>query len=178
MNAIKVDRLETHDRLLDFREKNIASIAGQIDSLIDQNPFCGEPFYIFAHKRTLDEGERILHLQSRQYAIENNPTHKIVWQPRLQKPKAQTNSMLFKVYPKDPNKNHIVWILPERELWNCYQKGKMFQEDAVATSIYAFEHEREVLEQPEEDDPSDSKAKAIYRRLYPKIWKRLFPNVE
>lgn len=177
MTAIKVDRLETHDRLLDFKEKNMQSISEQVDLLIAQNPFSGEPFYIFAHKRTLDDAERILHFQTRQYSIENNPTHKIVWQPRLQKPKAQTNSMLFKVYPLHPERNHIVWILPERELWGAYQKGQMFEENAVAMSIDAFENDRAALERPEADDPSDERAQAIYKKLYPKIWRRLFPNV-
>lgn len=178
MKKVSVDRLETHDRLLDFQQKNKSSIDEQIASLIRQNPFDGLPFYIYAHKRTLDEAERLLHFQTGQYTIENNPTHKIVWQPRLQKPKAQTNSMLFKVDPSAPDQVKVIWILPDREQFEAYKKGSMFQDPTILDSIEAFDNNRELLEHPEPDDPTDERAKNIYKKLYPNLWHRLFADQE
>jgi hypothetical protein len=178
MKNVTIDRLETHDRLIDFKKKNQDSIEERINKMIVENPFDGLPFYIFAHKRTLTDAERLLHFQTHQYTIQNIPSHKIVWQPRLQKPKAQTNSMLFKVDPSFPDQVKVIWILPDRDQWDASRKGTMFQDPTVVESIEAFDNDRQSLERPEPDDPTDEKARAIYKKLYPNLWERLFGNNE
>lgn len=176
MNPIQVNTLETHDRLLDFKKKHEESIENRIAKMIQEDPFDGLPFYIFAHKRTLSNGERNLHFQTGQYTIRNVPSHKIVWQPRLQKPKACLNSMLFKVDPSFPDQVKVIWILPEREQWSSSREGTMFEDPTVIESIHAFENDRSSLEHPEPDDPSDERAEAIYKKLYPQLWQRMFSN--
>lgn len=144
---MKINRLETHDRYQFFTKQNF-SISECCQSLIDQRPFGNVPFYIFAHSRTDDDGVR----------------KRLIWQPRLTKPKAQTNSMLFKVYPGTDNVK-VIWIIPTRELWKQYQIGNITQNKTILDSIYAFQHKREELEAPESDDLSDDQIDAIYRNI-------------
>lgn len=178
MNQIQVNRLDTHDRLLDFKQKNVDSIAERISKMISERPFEDNPFYIYAHKRTVDVHEQLIYMQSGQFNINNLPTHRIVWQPRLQKPKAQTNSMLFKVDPAYPDQVKVIWMLPDRDQWEAHKKGQMFQDPTTAESIHSFENDRASIEHPEPDDPTDERAQMIYKRLYPQLWKRLFANNE
>lgn len=151
-----LDISETHDRLINFKDKNELNIQACIASLIAQDPFDGLSFYIFAHKRSADfpgEPDRLL------------------WQPRLKKPKAQTNSMLFKVNPKNPEEVKIIWMIPDRKLWQSFQKGKMFESEIILDSIYDFENNREKLEMDEPDDLNDEQASALLKKLYPNLFK-------
>lgn len=161
---MKVDKLETHDRLENFKQQS-DQIGAFCEQIINQRPFGNNPFYIFAHSRTLPIDERYKHWLSGQFAsLEEVPSHKMIWQPRLTKPKAQTNSMLFKAYPLT-NEVKIIWILPERDLWPQYDKGKFTESNIVAESIHLFQNEREKLEAKEKDDLSDSQIDMIYMEL-------------
>lgn len=144
---MKLNRLETHDRYEHFTKQSF-DIAACCQDLINQRPFGSNPFYIFAHARTDDDGV----------------TKRLIWQPRLTKPKAQTNSMLFKAYPgSDIIK--VIWMIPTRELWEQYQKGKLTENKTISESIHDFQHNRKKLEQPEEDDLPDEKIDAIYQEI-------------
>ena len=147
---MKIDRLDAHDRLLDLLGKpHTQSIGECCQSLIDQRPFGPHPFYIFSHARTED----------------NRPDVKrIVWQPRLTRPKPQTNSMLFKGYP-GTDMVKVIWMIPDRCLWDQFRKGNLTQHAIVCESIFNFEHHREKLEQREEDDLSDEEIDRIYREI-------------
>jgi hypothetical protein len=144
---LKVNRLDAHDRLLSFKKKAF-DIGECCQNMIDQRPFGDRPFYIFAHARTDDDGVN----------------KRLIWQPRLTKPKAQTNSMLFKAYP---GTDHIkvIWMIPERSMWNEFKQGKMFEDQIVADSIFKFENDRASLEHREADDLSDKEIDAIYRQI-------------
>jgi hypothetical protein len=144
---MKVNTLETHDRLLQFK-KNSSDIAECYQDILNKKPFGDRPFYVFVHARTDDNGT----------------DKRLIWQPRLTKPTAQTNSILIKAYPNS-EKIKVLWILPPREMWDEYIKGKMFEHPIVVSSIYDFENNRKTLESPEDDDPSDEEAKAIYRDM-------------
>ena len=91
--SLKVDPFETHDRYEHFKKQNF-DIGECCQDLINKRPFGDYPFYIFAHTRTDDDGV----------------TKRMIWQPRLTKPQAQTNSMLFKAYPSTDNVK-IIWSL-------------------------------------------------------------------
>src|SRR6185503_15537026 len=144
---MKINPLDAHDRLTHFKKQNL-SIEECCQDLIDQRPFGNHPFYIFAHSRTDDDGS----------------TKRLIWQPRHTKPKAQTNSMLFKAYPgKDAIK--IIWIIPSRELWGQYDRGKITDSEMVSQSIHDFQFNREKLEAKEDDDLSDEKINEIYKDL-------------
>lgn len=144
---IKINPLDAHDRLIHFTRQDF-SISECCQDLIDQRPFGNYPFYIFAHART----------------DENGTTKRLIWQPRLTKPKAQTNSMLFKAYPGTDIVN-IIWIIPTRELWPQYEKGKITENKTICQSIHEFQHNRKRLEEAEDDDPSDEKVNEIYKDL-------------
>jgi hypothetical protein len=144
---MKIDRLETHDRLEQFQKQSL-DISECCKDLVDKRPFGLQPFYIFAHARTEDNGV----------------DKRLIWQPRLTKPKAQTNSMLFKGYPGS-DMIKVYWMIPDRLMWEQYGKGMISESQTVIESIYQFENEREKLEAPDEDDLSDEEVDKIYLSL-------------
>lgn len=144
---MKLNRLETHDRYEYFTKQGF-DIGECCQNLINQRPFGEHPFYIFAHARTDDDGF----------------TKRLIWQPRLTKPKAQINSMLFKAYP-GTDVIKVLWMIPQRELWDQFTKGKMLENKTVVDSIYNYLYKREEMEQKEDDDLNDHQIDDIYRQL-------------
>src|SRR5271154_5624008 len=134
---MKLNKLETHDRLQHFTRQSF-DIGECCQDLINQRPFGDHAFYIFAHTRTEEDGS----------------TKRLIWQPRLTKPQAQSNSMLFKAYPgKDTIK--VIWMIPAEEMWGQFDKGLMLENRTVHDSIEAFKTNRAKLEAKEPDDLSD-----------------------
>lgn len=171
---MKLNRLETHDRLLHFQKQGDLISQG-CEECIRNRPkeYGNHPFYIFAHKRELGLDERIAlfnedlrialidHSYMRQYlSLESVPTARLIWEPRLTKPKAQSNSMLFRAYPPGDNIK-IIWMIPAPELWEQYQKGNMTEHSIVCESIDQFRNARQKLEGKEIDDLSDELVKSI-----------------
>lgn len=144
---MKINPLDAHDRLIHLTKQSF-DIGECCQDLINKRPFGNHPFYIFAHARTDDDGS----------------TKRLIWQPRLTKPKAQTNSMLFKAYP-GTDLVKVIWMIPARELWGQYKKGLLTQNQTVYESILAFESKREALEAREKDDLQDWQIDNIYREL-------------
>jgi hypothetical protein len=144
---VKINPLDAHDRYEHFTKQSF-DIAECCQDLINKRPFRDHPFYIFAHARTDDDGS----------------TKRLIWQPRLTKPKAQSNSMLFKAYP-GTDLIKVIWMIPTRELWDQYTKGKMMENKTVSESIWAFQNNRKKLEEKEEDDLSDEQIAAIYKEI-------------
>lgn len=141
---MKIERLDAHDRLQHFSKQSF-DIAECCQDLIDKRPFGEHPFYIFAHARTDDDGV----------------TKRLIWQPRLTKPAAQTNSMLFKAYP-GTDVIKVIWMIPAREMWEQYEKGKLTESQLIIESIHDFQNNRAKLEAREDDDLSDAEIDAIY----------------
>jgi hypothetical protein len=161
---VKINRLETHDRYQHFTKQSF-DISECCQNLINKRPFGDNPFYIFAHARTLGMDEKFKLFMSGKYkSMEEVPEKTIIWQPRLTKPQAQENSMLFKAYPGTDNVK-VIWMIPARELWSEYAKGKMMENNTVSESLYNFQHHKDILERPEEDDLSDAEIDAIYRDI-------------
>lgn len=144
---MKLNPLETHDRLKHFTKQDF-NISACCQDLINQRPFGNYPFYIFAHPRTDEDGV----------------TKRLIWQPRLTKPKAQTNSMLFKAYPGSDTIK-VIWMIPDRAMWKQYMLGFMTENKTVLDSIYAFENNRQALEASEPDDFDDEKINEIYKEI-------------
>lgn len=162
---MKINRLETHDRLEYFNKTQSVDLSTCCQSIVSKRPFGDRPFYIFAHKREIGYDEKFsLFLTGKFNHMAEVPTHRMIWQPRLTKPKAQTNSMLFKAYP-GTDMIKIIWIIPERELWDQYQKGKMTQSQIVVESIEKFQNDRGALEAPEEDDAREDEGIKIYESI-------------
>jgi hypothetical protein len=144
---MKINTLDAHDRLGHFQKQGL-DISECCQDLVDTRPFGNVPFYIFAHARTEDDGS----------------TKRLIWQPRLTKPKAQTNSMLFKAYP-GTDKIEIIWMIPAREMWSQFQKGLLTESKIVTESIRDFESDRKKLEEAEEDDLNDAEIDRIYKEI-------------
>jgi len=160
---MKVNIHDAHDRLKHFGKQSDYISEGCIECINNRpKEFENHPFYIFAHTRTDEDGS----------------SKRLIWMPRLSKPKAQTNSMLFKAYP-GTDKIKIIWMIPARELWNTYQKDKLTESKVVSDSIHAFTFNREVLEAKESDDLMDWQIDDIYTEMskniaYNKIMKGMF----
>lgn len=167
---MKLDRLETHDRLLDLKRDQSNTISQGVDDCLKINPLSlalqrHSPYiYIFAHPRTSEDGR----------------SKRMLWQPRLGKPKAQTNSYLFRANTGTDNLE-ICWMIPPREMWASYRKGNITESDIVVWSLRMFNENRPALENPFPDDFSDAQIKGIYtviaaemeeelriKKLYPK----------
>lgn len=148
---MKLNLFETHDRFLEFTKptsNQSVNIAKCCQDLIDKRPFGPYPFYIFSHARTDDDGV----------------TKRLIWQPRLTRPKPQTNSMLFKAYPGTDNVK-ICWMIPAREMWNQYQRKNVTANETVIWSINMFQFNRRELERNEPDDLNENQIDSIYREL-------------
>lgn len=139
---MKLDRLETHDRLVEFSKQADYISQGCIDCIKGRPKAFGiYPFYIFAHCRTHDNGW----------------AKRLIWEPRMTKPKAQTNSMLFRSYP-ETDLIKVIWMIPAREQWESYKKGNLLEDDVTLKSINDFQFNRKFLEKDEPDElPKDKK---------------------
>ena len=151
---MKVSRLETHDRLSHFKQDQAASLFQGVDDCVKRNKDCLSmqthfPYvYIFAHPRTADDGV----------------TKRMIYQPRLSKPIAQTNSYLFRLL-SNTDIVEIIWLLPPREMWGQYEKGKVTESADVLISIYNFTHKRKELEAPHKDDWGEERIKKTLRKI-------------
>ena len=161
---MKINRLDAHDRLQHFTSQSF-DIGECCQDLINKRPFGEYAFYIFAHTRTIGMDEKFkLFLTGKYKAMEDVPEKTLIWQPRLTKPKAQTNSMLFKAYP-GTDVIKVIWMIPAREMWEQYTKGKITQNKTVSESIHDFQFNRNKLEEKEADDLSEEKIDSIYREI-------------
>ena len=174
---MKLDKLETHDRLLQFNKQADYISQGCQDCINNRPHQFTMPFYIFAHQRTIDMDERVSayeydlissHIDpsyKRQFnSLSDVPSAKLIWSPRLSKPTPQQNSMLFKSYPGTDNIK-VVWMIPAQEMWAQYEKGLMLQSSIVVDSIFKFKNDFESLSLPEDDDLPDDKVNEIYASI-------------
>jgi hypothetical protein len=161
---MKIHRLDAHDRYQHFTSQQF-DIGTCCQNLIDQRPFGDYSFYIFAHARTIGLDEKVKLFASGHFkTIEEIPEKTIIWQPRLTKPSPQTNSMLFKVSPGSDIVK-VIWIIPPREMWPQYEKGKLSESQLIVESIHDFQHNPAKLEQREEGDLTDETIKKIYEEI-------------
>lgn len=151
---MKVKILEAHDRLkhlIKDQSQNIFKGAEDClkkneDSLFYQSK---SPYiYIFAHPRTADDGVN----------------KRMLWQPRLLKPEAQTNSYLFRA-ASHTDIIEICWLLPPVELWQQFIKDNLLEHKDVLWSIDQFKTNKSKLESSDPEDLSEEKCKEIIREL-------------
>ncbi len=175
---MKINFLETHDRLKQFHKQDDLISQG-CEECIKLRPeeFGNQPFYIFAHQRTIDMDEKKslysqdlmcsftnIPYQRKYKTMEDVPSGRLIWEPRLTKPKAQENSMLFKAYPPTDHIK-VIWIIPARELWGQFEQGDMIENLTVYESIRNFHTNREMLEAKEDDDLDDARINAIFTEM-------------
>lgn len=176
---MKIDRLDAHDRLEHLQKDQSHVIAQGCDDCLKKNSLslaiqarC-HYVYIFAHPRTIGLDERIARFNEdlelsfldlsyvRRYkTLEDVPDKVFIWQPRLSKPRSQTNSYLYRA-KSNSDLIKICWFIPPRELWEQFKKGNVTESADVIWSIDQFMHNREKLEEPFPDDVSEERFKAI-----------------
>lgn len=150
-NILKLDRLEAHDRLEHLIKDQWSTISQGAEDCLKKNPDSialqeKSPYiYIFAHPRTHEDGVN----------------KRLLWQPRLTKPKAQTNSYLFRAVSKSDILT-ICWLIPPREMWDQYRKGNICESNLVLWSINQFQYNREDLEKSDPDDLPDHRTREIW----------------
>ena len=151
---MKIQRLETHDRLEHFVKDQSNNIAQGASDCLKINPLSlalqeKSPYiYIFAHPRTMDDGV----------------TKKMLWQPRLGRPTPQTNSYLFRAQSKS-DVVEICWLLPPQEMWPQYKKGNVTEHDTVLWSIAQYVGNKENLAKAHPQDFSKEKINEILRTI-------------
>lgn len=151
---MKIQRLEAHDRLLHLKEDQALNVAQGAEDCLKKNPLSlalqehSDYVYLFAHPRTAEDGV----------------TKRMIWQPRLSKPKAQTNSYLFRA-KSHSHDIEVCWLIPERFMWTQYKKGNVTENELVLWCINQFEYHREDLERADPMDLKDDQVKNIYRAI-------------
>jgi len=147
----KLNLFETHDRLEHFKKDQHNIIFEGAEECLKKNPDslalqekC--PYiYLFAHPRLDDDGIRT----------------RLLWQPRLTKPKAQSNSFLFRAI-SNTDVLEVCWLIPPPELWPQYQRGQIAEDPTVLWSINMFLNNKAELEAPAHDDWPDKKIARIW----------------
>ncbi len=151
---MKLNRHETHDRLLHLQKDQALNLAQGAEDCLKKNYLstCLQQYspyiYIFAHPRTADDGY----------------TKRMIWQPRLTKPKAQTNSYLFRAI-SNTDQMEICWMLPPQEMWLQYTLGKMTEHETVIWSIKQYQNHRHQMEMPDPEDLPEDRIKEIYLQI-------------
>jgi len=151
---MKIERLETHDRLKHLIKDQSANIFHGAEDCLKKNPLSlalqdKSPYiYIFAHPRTADDG-----------------VNKVMyWQPRLSIPEAQTNSYLFRAISKT-DIIEVIWMIPPREHWEQYKKDNITDSNICRWSIAMLLNNKKKLEQPHPDDISEDSQKYIMQAI-------------
>ncbi len=148
---MKIERLEAHDRLLHLKQDQALNVAQGAEDCLKKNSLSlalqqHSPYiYVFAHPRTADDGVN----------------KRMIWQPRLTKPKAQTNSYLFRAV-SNTDQMEICWLLPPNETWSQYKKGNVTEHELVLWSIEMFTNNKKALEEIPKEDLSEQQIKNIY----------------
>jgi hypothetical protein len=137
---MKIDKNDAHDRLEHLLEDQSETNPHTI-SILSRMPYV----YIFAFAKTADNGV----------------DKRLLWQPRILKPEAQSNSMLFRA-KKNSDIIEICWNIPQKELWEQYRKGNLVQNETVCWSIHQYLNNRKQLEAPHPEDLPEERLKAIY----------------
>jgi hypothetical protein len=151
---MKLNILETHDRLQHLIKDQSANIFKGAEDCLKKNSLAlaiqdkCHYVYIFAHPRTADDGVN----------------KRLLWQPRLSIPEAQENSYLFRAQ-SHTDIIEVVWILPPKELWNQYEKGKVTEDNWANWSIQMFKSDKKILEKPHPDDLSEEKTRMIMKLI-------------
>lgn len=163
---MKLNRLETHDRLVHFKKDQNDSLQQGADDCLKKNPLSlamqdKAPYvYLFAHPRTHDDGV----------------TKRMIWQPRLTKPLPQTNSYLFRAISKS-DIIEICWLIPDEKLWKQYEKGKVTENEIVLWSIDQYINRRDDLARKDKDDLPDERVAKIYQEIARESDKPKFENL-
>jgi len=151
---MKINRLETHDRLMHFKKDQEANIFQGAEDCLKKNPLSlaiqdKSPYvYIFAHPRTADDGVN----------------KRMLWDPRLSIPEPQTNSYLFRAISKT-DIIEVIWMLPPVETWPQYKKGNITESNWCRWSIDMYTKNRKELDKPHPEDMPEDQTRWILKSI-------------
>ncbi len=147
---MKVDKFETHDRLLNYHEKQLDMSDAIMDCIKNVPDDIKGPFYVYGHSRSVqfDEKESIVRLGN------HAPDKRLIWIPRITKPEASPNSYLF-LCKKNSDVIEIIWMIPPVELWEEYAPGKMMHNENIWISINSFKSNLDLLNAPDKEGPKE-----------------------
>jgi hypothetical protein len=149
---MKLNRSETHDRLLQY-QKQQQSIGDAVFECIRNVPEgIKSPFYVYGHSRSVSYDEKVSILLD---GYGEAPDARLIWTPRISKPKASPNTYLF-LCNKNTDVIQIIWMIPKREIWNEYKPGQMTHNENVWVSIQNFIHFRDEMNAPDKEGPKES----------------------
>lgn len=171
MQVMKLNAFDAHDRLQHLIKTQSETISKGAEDCLKKNPDSlimqkYSPYiYIFAHPRK----------------HENGKDTRLIWQPRMSMPKAQTNSYLFRVQTGS-DAFQICWQIPPREQWQSYRMGNVTENKTVLWSIAQFENNREALERPHPDDRPDHIQEIAYQKFVAEVteeilMKKNYPDI-
>jgi len=156
---MKLSLFETHDRYKHLKQDQWEIVSRGAEQCLKENPDSiayqqkSHYVYLFAHPRTADDGV----------------TKRLLWQPRLSRPKPQTNSYCFRAQ-SNTDIIEVCWLLPPREMWSQYAPGKVTEDNLTMWSINQFVNHRKDLDRPHPDDLSEERAKQILKEVH--SWKK------
>jgi len=178
---MKINRLETHDRLQHFINDQTNNIQKGIDDCLKKNPLSLDyqehsPYvYIYGHSKTLGLDEKLKYLADG-WNPKDIPEKKMFFQPVITKPKPTPNTFLCRALSKT-DILEICWILPPKEFWEQYKKGNVIENsDIIAWSIHQYLHNFEELSKPDKDDLSDERCKMILLKIAQEMENRIRKN--
>lgn len=151
---MKLNRLETHDRLVHFKKDQEANIFQGAEDCLKRNELSlaiqeKAPYvYMFAHPRTADDGV----------------TKVMYWDPRLSIPSCDTNSYLFRAISKT-DIIEVVWMIPERHNWTNYAPGMIHADQMIYGFIQLFKNNRQKLTEPHPEDLPEEMARMIMKSI-------------
>lgn len=158
---MKVNRLETHDRLLEYQKQQQDMGQAVLDCIANVPDGINSTFYIYGHSRSVAYDEKVSILQ---LGYEEAPDARLLWIPVITKPKVAPNTYLF-LGSKRSDVIEIIWMLPKRELWEQYGPGKMFFNENIWVSIQNYLHDKERLNAPDKNGPTDKDVED-WRRIF------------
>jgi hypothetical protein len=158
---MKVNKNETHDRLLAYKKKQEGIGEGVLDCIKNVPESIKSPFYVYGHTKTVDFDEKLNILT---LGHEESPDSRLIWMPTITKPKATPNTYLF-LAKKNSDVIEIIWMLPKFEIWQEYAPGKMMHNENIWISINSYLYHRDQLNAPDKEGPNEKDAE-IWRRIY------------
>lgn len=148
---MKLNRLDTHDRLLHFKKQQDDISAGLLECINNVPEAVKCPFYVWAHSRSVNDDEKInLIIQGHK----KTPDERLIWVPRVTKPEVSPNSYLFLVQ-KNTDIIKIIWMLPKRELWKQYEPGQLCFNENIWVSIQNYLFDKKAMNAPDADTPKE-----------------------
>jgi hypothetical protein len=162
---VNLNRFEVHDRLLDFNKQAQHIYIGCMQCIQNVPEDIKFPFYVHAHSRQIDMAEKLSIIEDPTIPFElKKVDERLIWMPRITKPKAEPNSYLFLV-TKRPEQIRVIWLLPKPELWKQMAPGMISHHPDVWTSIQNYLKYRKKLEENDIDGPSEKDVEN-FRRIY------------